>query len=184
MSRRALDTPRGDPDFRRCDHPTCDQLGEHRAPRSRGDLRSYYWFCLDHVREYNASWDYFDGMSQDEIEQFQRKNAYWHRPTWRLGMRPGGQWFEDSPGLFVNGGTPDPLTGASSAAAPSFKPGERHALAQMNLGSPVTLKEIKERYKELVKQHHPDANGGDKQAGERLKTIIQAYTHLLSCGYS
>ncbi len=184
MSRRALDTPRGDPDLRRCDDPSCERLGEHRAPRSRGALRSYYWFCLDHVRQYNAAWDYFDGMSQDEIEQFQRKNAYWHRPTWRLGVRPGGQWFEDSLGLFANGEIPDPVKGANGDAARSFKPGERHALAQMNLGWPVNLKEIKERYKELVKRHHPDANGGDKQAEEKLKMIIQAYTHLLSCGYS
>jgi hypothetical protein len=188
MSRRLLDTPRRDPDLRLCDHPTCDRLGEHRAPRSRGELKSYYWFCLDHVREYNAAWDYFDGMSQDEIEQFQRKNAYWHRPTWRLGMRPGGEWSEDGLhdglGLFGNGERPGPINGDDGAAAWRFKPGERHALAQMNLGSPVTLKEIKERYKELVKQHHPDANGGDKQAEERLKKIIQAYTHLLSCGYT
>lgn len=127
-------------------------------------------------------------MSQDEIEQFQHKNAYWHRPTWRLGMRPGGEWFgdggHDGPGLFGNGGHPGPVNGDDGEAKWRFKPGERHALAQMNLGWPVTLKEIKDRYKELVKQHHPDANGGDKQAEERLKMIIQAYTHLISCGYT
>lgn len=187
MSTRSVDIPCQGPDLRRCDHPTCDRLGEHRAPKSRGELDSYFWFCLEHVREYNASWDYFEGMSQDEIEQFHRRNAYWHRPTWRLGVRPGGAWFDgelrDAFGPFGNGGG-GPVNGANGEPAWRFKPGERQALAEMNLGWPVTLKEIKERYKELVKRHHPDANGGDKKAEERLKTIIQAYTYLRSCGYT
>ncbi len=176
------------PGFRRCDHPACGQLGEYRAPRSRYELDRHYWFCLEHVREYNAAWDYFADMNQEEIEQFQRSNAFWHRPTWRIGGRVTGDWFENGvPGEFgLFGADEKPYTanpGEGREPRP-FKPGERQALAEMNLEWPLTLKEIKDRYKTLAKQHHPDTNGGDKEAEERLKTIIQAYTHLLTCGYS
>ena len=34
------------------------------------------------------------------------------------------------------------------------------------------------RYIELVKRLHPDANGGDKTAEDRLKLVNQAYTTL------
>ncbi len=173
--------------MRPCEHPACGRSGDYRAPKSRGDIRAYYWFCLDHVREYNAAWDYFAGMSQKEIEEFQHNNASWHRPTWRLGAWASKGWYG---GLasndldFMDGAGREPGNGKGGCAPRAFKPGERQALAQLNLDWPVTLKEIKNRYKALVKRHHPDANGGDKAAEERLKTIIQAYTDLLSCGYS
>ena len=69
---------------RRCDWPGCEDMGEYRAPKNRG-LRSYYWFCLDHVRGYNTSWNYYEGMSADEIEQARRDDVTWNRPSWRLG---------------------------------------------------------------------------------------------------
>jgi curved DNA-binding protein CbpA len=188
MVRQDLDSPRQHSADRLCDHPSCHNEGEYRAPKSRGQLRSFYWFCLDHVREYNAAWNYFAGMSQAEIERFQRENAFGHRPTWRMGVRNGQgngarRRMVDEFGLFEEGLGPFVHEDDGASERP-FKPGERQALALMNLDSPVTLKEIKERYKELVKLHHPDANGGDKESEERLKKIIHAYTHLLSCGYS
>ncbi|MEK9662807.1 MAG: hypothetical protein VW644_13950, partial [Alphaproteobacteria bacterium] len=67
---------------RTCDHPECDAAGEHRAPRSRDALRSYFWFCLDHVRKYNKAWNYYADMSDTEVEAERRKDTFWHRPTW------------------------------------------------------------------------------------------------------
>ena len=99
-----------------------------------------------------------------------RTNGARHRVDDEFGL------FEEGPGRFAQ-----TVYGAPEHC---FKPGERQALALMNLDWPVSLKEIKERYKELVKLHHPDANGGDRDSEERLKKIIHAYTHLLSCGYS
>ena len=77
---------------RGCDEPGCDGVGEFRAPRSRdrlGVAENYIWLCLDHVRAYNAAWNYYSGMSESEIEADLRKDTVWQRPTWPLGWRPG-----------------------------------------------------------------------------------------------
>lgn len=188
MTRGALDRVDESAAPRRCDYPSCDQEGAYRAPKSRATLREYYWFCLDHVRRYNAAWDYFADMSQAEIEAFQRNNSFGHRPTWRFGMhgrgRGAGGSDVDDYGLMPEDLGIFACNGGDGQAQRPFKPGELQALALLNLEAPVALKEIKDRYKELVKRHHPDTNGGDRTAEERLKKIIQAYTHLLSCGYS
>jgi hypothetical protein len=176
----------GDPSVRRCDHPQCAEAGEFRAPKSRDDLGSYYWFCLDHVRAYNASWDYFRGMSAAEVERFQREAVIGHRPTWKLGEQHARAWargqIDDSFGLFRGGGfefrrEPAPDEGKPMGAA------HRKALAEMELTAAADLKEIKTRYKQLVKRWHPDVNGGDPQAAERFKAIAQAYSYLVSSGY-
>ncbi len=74
------------PEVRPCDWPQCREEGGHRAPRSRAELRSYRWFCLAHVRQYNAAWNYSAGMSEDEVEEDVRLDTVWRRPTWRLGV--------------------------------------------------------------------------------------------------
>src|SRR4051812_25837629 len=70
---------------RNCDVPGCGALGEYRAPKSRQTLNDYWWFCLEHVRAYNAGWDFYKGMSPGEIEVQLRADASWQRPTWPLG---------------------------------------------------------------------------------------------------
>jgi hypothetical protein len=180
-------TPLGlddDPSVRRCDHPQCAEAGEFRAPKSREDLGSYYWFCLDHVRAYNASWDYFRGMSPAEVERFQREAVIGHRPTWKLGEKHARAWarIDDSFGLFRGGGfefrrDPPPEENRPMGAQ------HRKALAELELTAAADLKEIKTRYKQLVKRWHPDVNGGDPQATERFKAIAQAYSYLVSSGY-
>lgn len=164
---------------RRCDHPECAEAGEHRAPRSREALNSYYWFCLDHVREYNRSWNYYADMSDDEVEAERRKDTFWHRPTWPLGRNDGfGEGLHDPFGLFDEDRTEardeDPARRQFRENAP-----ELAALGTMDLKPPVTIETVKARYKVLVKRHHPDANGGDRQAEERLKEINQAYATLM-----
>src|SRR4051794_14389720 len=72
---------------RLCDHPGCEGGGEFRAPRSRLELDRYFWFCLEHVRAYNAAWNYYAGMSEPEIEAHIRQDTVWQRPTWKLGPR-------------------------------------------------------------------------------------------------
>lgn len=179
------------PPTRRCEHHDCSQAGEYRAPRSRIDLNSYYWFCLEHVREYNLAWNYYAGMSPEEIEAEMRTDSTWNRPTWPFGQsrgapgakpsgprtaggpRPGGRpRFTDGFGFFDDDGADE--AGQRGAATPE----ETRAMAIFNLSHPITLADVKTRYKELVKRHHPDANGGDKKAEERFKLITQAYTVL------
>ena len=69
--------------------PSCGALGDYRAPKSRNALNDYWWFCLEHVRAYNASWDFYKGMSPVEIEAATRADTAWQRPTWPLGSLGG-----------------------------------------------------------------------------------------------
>jgi DnaJ domain len=161
---------------RLCDHPGCAAGGDYRAPRSRDRLDVFYWFCLDHVRDYNARWNYYAGMSATEIEAEIRNDTVWQRPTWPLGGRAGlrfGTRVRDF-GLF---GFEDE-EGHDRAAAKRPLTEQERALAVFDLALPLTLVSLKARYKELVKRHHPDAHGGDKEAEERLKVINQAYSTL------
>lgn len=172
---------------RSCDQPGCGGPGEFRAPKSRDRLDEFHWFCIDHVREYNKAWNYYAGMSQQEVEHETRCDTTWRRPSWPLGARSGGVRglagrvadLIDGFGLFggarrpAPGGTPNGhLTGIHPTSP------EARALAIFDLEAPLNLTRLKARYKELVKRHHPDANGGDKLAEERLKDINQAYATL------
>jgi len=160
---------------RQCDHPGCDHEGAFKAPRGRDRLDEYYWFCLDHVRAYNASWDYYAGMSVDEIESEVRRDTTWQRPTWPLGAKTSNRRFSfgirDPFGFFEE----DVEEGVTKAPPTP----EDAAMKILGLAFPLTLVSLKARYKQLVKRHHPDANGGDKAAEEKFKEINQAYTTLL-----
>ncbi len=186
-------------EVRACDIPGCPNAGEYRAPRGRDELSRYYLFCLDHVRAYNASWNFFAGMSEAEMEAQIRADTTWQRPSWpfgawRGGGRHGGPHFNDPFDLF-SGGKPgrDGANGHDSGDGDGAEQGwqsrrerpqseRERALAVMQLSAPVTIAAIKTRYKELVKRHHPDANGGDRASEERLKVINAAYSTLMSRG--
>ncbi|MXP65382.1 molecular chaperone DnaJ [Roseomonas sp. M0104] len=159
-----------------CDAPGCEAAGEFRAPRDRSRLRDYYHFCLEHVRAYNQAWDYYKGMSTDEIEQNLREDSGWQRPTWPLGRlgntKLNPEIFRDPLGLF---GEAPPTPRKSAKEAP---PELRAALDLMGLGWPLEEDALRARYKELAKRYHPDSNGGDKSAEDRLKDINRAYSLL------
>jgi hypothetical protein len=167
-----------------CDSPGCAAGGDFRAPRSRTTLETYYWFCLDHVREYNAAWNYYAGMSEAEIEAEIRNDTTWQRPTWPLGSRfsprhaPGMRDYFD-----VFGDEPASDGTRDGPRKRQLSPLEE-ALLVFAMEVPFTLVHLKARYKELVKLHHPDANGGDKAAEERLKVVNQAYATLKASYFS
>jgi hypothetical protein len=165
------DTSRPRPQARCCDEPGCAGEGLFRAPRSRdrlGDTEHYLWLCLDHVRAYNAAWNYYAGMNETEIEAEVRRDTVWQRPTWPLGWRIALNRLRDPLDVMRDG---------HEAERARKRPlsDEEKALVVFDLEPPFTLIELKRRYKILVKLHHPDANGGDKEAEERLKVITQAY---------
>jgi hypothetical protein len=170
------DTP-----VRSCDHPGCLAGGDFRAPKSRLDVHSYYWFCLDHVRAYNSAWNYYAGMSDGEIEAEIRHDTVWQRPTWRLGARHGPGYADrirDYFGVFTGPGSPGERGGKSGEAVRRVLSAREQALAVFEMEPPFTLVRLKARYKALVKLHHPDAHGGDRAAEEKLKIINQAYATL------
>lgn len=174
-----------DPDApgRPCDHPGCTLAGEYRAPKSRNALNDYHWFCLEHVRAYNASWDFYKGMSPGQIEQQTRMDTGWQRPTWPLGSL-GKQAFDEThlrdPLHLLHAGRIHRHAEPPKQAIPAEL---RDPMLILGLDWPVSLDALKSRYKALAKLHHPDANGGDRAAEERLKSINLAYAairHYLS----
>jgi hypothetical protein len=180
---RAFDPDPDAPD-RPCDIPGCPEKAGYRAPRSRQTLNDYFWFCLDHVREYNARWDYYKGMTPGQIEAHLRADVSWNRPSWRLGHLGGGAAaLEDDQVLdplgLLRGSAEARVRAKQRARAVDPRPEAlRQPLETLGLGWPVSLAEVKTRYKDLARRHHPDANGGDRAAEERLKTINVAYTAL------
>ncbi len=164
---------------RHCDSHGCPLPGQYRAPKSRSTLNApatspdYLWFCLEHVRAYNLSWDYYKGMTPGQIEAETRSDTAWGRPTWPLGSL-GRQPFDET-----HLRDPLELLATGRLKRDQKKPGMpaemRDPIHTLGLDWPVSLDAVKSRYKELAKRHHPDANGGDRAAEERLKSINLAY---------
>jgi len=172
-----------------CEWPGCACEATHRAPKGRLREREYWRFCLQHVREYNHSYNYFAGMSEDAVARYQKDAVTGHRPTWKMGFNGGVDGFHPH-------GSSDPFevlrefgSGGRARAekpAPEARPvrnAERKAFDTLGLEIDAAAAEIKARFKELVKRHHPDANGGDRSCEERLVEIIQAYNYLKSAKF-
>jgi len=176
---------KAEPATRMCDAPDCIGAGNCRVPRSPNNLNEYYWYCARHARIHNESWDYFKGMDDDQIRQFREDALTGHRPTWQLGKRAAKARMGQSPlGAVHDSHAMFDEDGEAGPRRP-----ERHltrlqimAFDTMQLAHNATLIEIKARYKELVKRFHPDANGGDRGAEERLKQVIKAYGVLRASG--
>jgi len=177
--------PRAAPRVRSCMAPGCSEPGEFKAPRSRDRINDYVWFCLDHVREYNRSWDFFRGMTPEEVERYIKDGVTGHRPTYPVGV--GGfkarlkMGFRDSFHLFDDG----PRDGAwrPSAQKRALTESQIQALSALDLDEGASLQDVTRRYKELVKRYHPDANGGDRSSEERLKRVIRAYRSLRASNF-
>jgi hypothetical protein len=171
--------------LRVCDSKGCTGEGSFRVPASRDRLNEHLWLCLEHARAHNEHWDYFNGMSESEIEAFRIDAITGHRPTWPLGrraarMRNGhdSPAYDDKYGVFADvAEEPKPRAPERRLLRPQLV-----ALETLGLEASASLLEIKARYKELVKRFHPDANGGDRGAEERLKQVIKAYGVLRASG--
>lgn len=160
--------------LRGCNSPGCTGVGDYRAPKNR-DLTEYYWFCLEHVREYNSQWDYFAGMSALEIEAHIRKAVVWDRPSWPLGAaKAKEQEVRDHVMREFFGEEP----ASPRTPAPPMTRAEKDALDALELKPPVSFIMIKTQYRALVKRHHPDTNGGSREAEEKFKSINQAFAVL------
>jgi hypothetical protein len=175
-----------------CEWAGCKEKATHKAPKGRGLEKDYWNYCVNHVRQYNANYNYFAGMKDDEVLAYQKDALTGHRPTWKMGTQKRGKPDFDAAidplGVIreLNGRT----ARTGSQPDPDHKPQqrivrnvERKALETLGLEPGATAAQVKTRFKELAKRHHPDANGGDKSSEERLVQVIQAYNHLKSNGF-
>ena len=175
-----------------CQWKGCDKPGPHRAPMGRGKDGQFYHFCVDHVRSYNQSYNYFDGMSDVDVDKFRKDALTGHRPTWKSGAnawshgtRDGAQSADLGAGTNHNAHYAARAKKARTEAPEArrqLRPLERKAMRTLDLAENAGPPEIKARFKELVKLHHPDANGGDSRSEEKLREIIQAYNYLKQAG--
>ena len=173
-----------------CDAPGCDKPGLHRAPKGRRHEGEYYLFCLDHVRQYNKSYNYFSGMSDDAVHAYQKDAMTGHRPTWQMRDRTGpaaddranprrGRKFRFRDPFDVSGLGDSEADGREKR---HLLNGQRQALETLGLDDTADADQIRARYKDLVKRHHPDSNGGDRSNEARLRKTIQAYRYLRKTG--
>ena len=169
--------------YKKCDSPKCNEKGEYRAPKSRVMLSKYFYFCLDHIKEYNKSWDFYKGMSVEQIENSMRSDTFWDRPSWPLKnsfkniFDDFNEYVED----FVKNDD-DKINDTyfkNKLLDESLTIEEAKALKELDLKMPISLEKIKKNYKKLVKIFHPDVNGNNKDAEEKFKQINESYKLLL-----
>ena len=177
-----------------CQWDGCTKPGTHRAPVGRDAEGQYFMFCVDHAREYNKGYNYFSGLSDSEIARYQKEALTGNRPTWKMGGdRSAASGPTQSTARSGSAGAqarmrdPHGFFNETRANRPTrarkVKSLESKAFDTLGLAANATSAEIKTRYKELVKQHHPDANGGDRGSEDRFRAVIQAYQLLKQSGF-
>ena len=164
-----------------CAVPGCDSPGEFKAPLQPANFDgpgAWRFLCLDHVREHNARYNFFDGMSPEEIQDAQSPLAGWDRPSRKFaanGADPAPAWSDFS----------DPLDAISTRfrrardqESSRFNKAERRALGVLGLGEDADRHSLRKTYSGLVRRFHPDKNGGDRSHEGRLGEVIEAYQLL------
>ncbi|GJM01180.1 MAG: molecular chaperone DnaJ [Methyloligella sp.] len=167
----------------KCNWRSCERPGKFPAPKGRDKEGEYYLFCQHHVREYNKKYNYFVGMDADDIVDYQKENATGHRPTWAFKEKEAlkkGQRSIHDPLNFIDEDEAD--TAPKTAGGRRLRNMERKSLDDLGLPASASKDDIKTRYKELVKRHHPDLNGGDRNSEEKLAEVINAYNYLKKVG--
>ncbi len=164
-----------------CSFPNCQNFAPYRAPKSRHHVDNavsddWYWFCLPHIRQYNASWDYYVGMTEKEINKERASAVTWDRPTWRFSCSPYEQFQEmkDPFDLFQEGSFQE------KSKKPTRSSEEIEALKILDLSIPFTKEQLRKKYREMVKKYHPDCNQNTLEAEEKIRCINQAYQYLLT----
>jgi hypothetical protein len=168
-------TDKENEEIKNCCWEGCDETGTYPAPKSSSSLRLFYWFCLKHIREYNAKWNYFAHMNEAEIINYQKNSVYVDRPTWKFGVDPKLLNEKHLKERVLRQFNKEFRTRAGY----SLPEAERKALAVMDLTYPITKSDIRKKYKELAKLYHPDVTKNDKKAEDKFKKISEAYNILL-----
>lgn len=173
---------------RRCAVVGCRETGEFRAPNPYGRSAGlegpgdWQWLCLDHVREFNAAYNFFAGMSRDEIEAAQMPAADWASESRTFRAMAG----VDAPPRWADFNDPlDAISARFRSRMPHARAdgrllsaADRAALKTLELGDDADRKAIRAAYSRLVRQFHPDRNGGDRGFEKKLQRVVEAYQHL------
>ncbi len=161
-----------------CGWENCKENGKFKAPLERDNSKNFKWLCEEHIKVFNKNWNYFEGMSQGEIENFIKSDLTWHRPTQKFGSSDNffnilwNNALSDKFNLFKKEKILNNLK--------SMKLSERDkdAFRIMGLEFDADWTNIQKKFKTLVKKFHPDRNSGNRQYEDKLKKITLAYSHL------
>ncbi|MFN4193121.1 MAG: DnaJ domain-containing protein [Tabrizicola sp.] len=172
---------------RPCDYPGCRDKGAYRAPKSPDQLDQYFWFCKDHIREYNLKWNFFQGTTDEEFQKFLDKDRVWERETKPFSRQgDGNAWarlgVNDPMSLLGEKATQNPGR-VNSAATRKLPPTERKAIEILDARDTMSKTEIRKVYKGLIKVLHPDMNGGDRSHEEQLQEVVWAWDQLKDSRY-
>lgn len=163
-----------------CDFDGCQEAGKFRAPRAPDVLDEYYWFCKDHVREYNLTWNFFDGKTEAEMNAQASKDKVWERQTKDYRDPEARAWarlgIEDPHQVLGDNATRNP--GKASTGTRRLPPTERRAIEILEGKDNWTKTEIRKAYKSLIKVLHPDMNGGDRSQEDQLQEVVWAWDQL------
>ena len=159
-----------------CEWKNCEESGQFKAPLEKDNSKNYKWLCQEHIKLFNKSWNYFEGMSQNEIEDFLKSDLTWHRPTqkfssfdnffnilWNNALSDKFKIFKEERSIHIN---------------KKLCEKDRDAFIIMGLEFNADRETIQKKFKTLVKKFHPDRNAGNKQFEDKLKKITLAYSHL------
>ena len=161
-----------------CDWGNCEESGEFKAPLEKDNSKSYRWLCEEHIKLFNKNWDYFDGMGQNEIEEFLKSDLTWHRPTQKFGSSDNffnilwNNALNDNFSFFKSEKNINNQNGIK------FSQRDKDAFKIMELEPNTDWMSIQKKFKTLVKKFHPDRNAGNKEFEDKLKKITLAYSHL------
>jgi len=161
-----------------CDWRNCKEVGDFKAPTEKDNSKNFKWMCEKHIKLFNSSWNYFDGMSQNEIENFLKSDITWHRPTQKFGSADNFfsiLWNNALSDKFKILGNEN-FTSINNTRKLGQKDKDAFEIMGLNLGADWTT--VQKKFKILVKKFHPDKNSGDKQYEDKLKKITLAYSHL------
>jgi len=167
-----------------CAVPGCNAPGEFKAPLQAANFDgpgSWRFLCLDHVREHNAKYNFFNGMSPDEIHEAQSPMAGWERPSRRFaagGADPAPKWSDFADPLDAISGRFGSIRQRAGQQPSRFSKPERQALSVLGLGEDADRHSMRQRYSALVRRYHPDKNGGDRSHEGKLRQVIEAYQLL------
>ncbi|WP_428928552.1 DnaJ domain-containing protein [Marinibacterium sp. SX1] len=164
---------------RLCEHEGCNEPGKFRAPKAPDVLDEYFWFCQQHVREYNLKWNFFDGTTEAELNAQRSKDKVWERETKPLGDPEARAWarlgIEDPHQVLGANGTKNKGRVVSGRKLP---PTERKAIEILEAKDDWTKAEVRKAYKKLIKVLHPDMNGGDRSQEEQLQEVVWAWDQI------
>ena len=168
-----LNTKEKENNHRSCYNRDCNELGVYPAPKSKENLREYLYFCINCIREFNKSWNYFEGLNEQELEIEIRKSTTWNRPSWKFGTKNFNYDFEKAFRQFNEQKKPDKNNNVSKKLKDAFN------LLELDINS--TMDQIKKRYKSLAKKWHPDVQQNEDSGNKnKFIDITNAYKTILN----